>query len=143
MPRREWSCPNCDSELVSSIRYWKPRRSEHIDAYACHDCGQLSTPADKRKLPEGWEPYKRKITKKTGQMDLFGKIENIRDVIYPVPKMVESWEGNMVIVSKLPAGMPQQYADELQKMVNELKPQAPRSDRPFWYKYRKLKRGKK
>lgn len=138
MARIAWSCPNCDSELCSAIRFWKPKQTDFIDMYVCHDCGMAHDPATKQELSTDYQP-ERKLA--TVQPDLFGNIANVRDEIKIVPKLVESPAGLSVCVAMLPQGASVEYAIELKRMMLEINKKSSGREMPNWYKYRKIKRG--
>lgn len=140
MARSTWACPNCESEMCSAIKFWKPKPTDYIDAYKCHDCDQLTAPATKEELPEDWQPPRPRAP---GQLDLYGNIKNIRDVIDPVPRMVESPAGMMVGVYRVPKDAPPQYREEIKRMMFEINLKHSGREMPYWYKYRKIKRRKK
>jgi hypothetical protein len=143
MPKKQLSCPNCDSEFCSAIQYWRPARQivkGTFDAFKCHDCGYFFEAGTKKELPKGWQP-KRKVAQ--SQPDLFGNVANIRDTVNIVPKLVESPAGLTVAVSYIPEGSTQQYKDEVRSMMLEINKSNTGRDMPHWYKYRNIKRRKK
>ena len=139
MAMTKTKCPNCSSEFCSAIRFWKEKKTDFIDMYSCADCERSFDPATKTEMPNDWQPPRAKAQ---GQYDLYGKLDNIRDLIDPVPKMVETPTGEIVGVAHIPANSTQQYRDELTKMMRELNSKYRAKERPQWYKYRKIKRVK-
>lgn len=146
MPRLSFQCPNCESEMCSAIKYWREgKQTEFYDVYKCHDCGQCTDPSTRKALPADWQPA-RKPTKakvQAGQMDLYGAVADMRAIINPVPKLVESPAGLVVGVYKIPHDPPIGYKVEIARMMNELNVRHTGRQMPHWYKYRKIKRGKK
>lgn len=140
MAKRNFSCPTCSSEFCSAITWWKPKKEYTqgvVDAYLCHDCGQLTEAGTGNELPIDWLPPR--ITK-IAQPDLFGTIANIRDTITDVPKLVETPAGIMIGVYRIPEGSSKQYIDEIKAMLREIDSKGSQRVRPDWYKYRKIKR---
>lgn len=139
-------CPNCSSQFCSGIRFWRDgKQAESWDLYKCHDCGRITQPGTMHEKPADWQPERTLVKRKvaSGQVDIFGKIENVRDLVSPVPKFVEAPDGSTITVSLIPVGATQEYRDEVSKMVQELNRTKTGRDQPFWYKYRNIKRGKK
>lgn len=137
-----FSCPNCESEMYSAIRFWREgKQVEFWDMFVCGDCGRCTNPATKEEMPLDWQPYRKKV-KQQGQVNLFGEIENIRSIVDPVPKLVEDHAGRSVCVYRIPADSPVGYATEVRKMAQELNLRGAGRHVPHWYKYRKIKRGK-
>lgn len=143
MALKTYTCPNCDSEMCSGIKFWQEgKQSDSFHAYKCHDCGQLSEAGTRRELPIDYEPPRKQV-KGQGQASLFGGIESIRSIVNPVPKLVESPAGLSVAVYKIPADAPIGYRTEAKRMMLELNNRSTGRTMPHWYKYRKIKRGKK
>lgn len=138
MPKKRWSCPNCGSELCSAIRFWKQKQTDFIDLYMCHDCGQATDPATGNELPTNWEPPRKLVP---AQLNLLGEVPNVRSTVSPVPKMVEHPSGLQVGVYRAPEGSTEQYKRELRKMMLEVNNKHSGRENPFWYKYRRIKRG--
>lgn len=146
MAKRGFVCPNCGSEYCSGIKFWKEDRNiDSFDLFQCHDCGQATDPGTLQELPSDWQPprkYKKTKTAK-GQVDLFGNIKDIRSVIDPVPKLVESPAGHIVGVYHVPDGSTEQYRREVMLMMSQINKSSSGRERPDWYKYRNIKRAKK
>lgn len=144
MSKRGFECPNCGSEFCSAVRFWRDgRQIDSFDAYACHDCGQVTRAGTTQAISPEWQPPRtvKKSKVATGQVDIFGKIENVRDVINPVPKFVEAPSGASVTVARFPVDATKEYREELHKMIQETNSSRSNRDRPTWYKYRKIRRG--
>lgn len=143
MSRKGFRCPNCGSEFCSAIQWWKPQKvlvSGTWDAYKCHDCEQLTDPTTMEALPPDWSPPRKVVQ---SQPDLFGNVENIRDTIKHVPKVVEAFNGFSVTVNLVPEDSTEQYRQELNAMSREMTYKKTQRERPVWYQYRTIKRRNK
>lgn len=142
MSMKGFECPNCGSGFCSAIRFWRDgRQSEGFDLYKCHDCDQITKAGTREAVDADWQPPRKQGKNPRGQVNIFGTIENVRDIINPVPKFVEAPDGSAVVVAFYPNDATPEYREELAKMVQELNRVKTGRDQPIWYKYRKIKRG--